>query len=149
MVSQETFSKLVAIAVAAVCLAGCSDVVNGTPQAEPGLELTQTPTTTSSPPTTSPRNRPPSTSRPPTVPPVPTRTNAPRPPGAPTVADTTCDEYVALDENGQREVISAIGEENNLVAVNPELWITLTSALCTFADPSATVREVLEGQGIR
>ena len=147
MVSQETNRRLVravfAAGVAALCLVGCSDVVEGTPQAEPGLDLRETDTPTS------PRSRPPSTSRPPTVPPVPTRTNAPGPPGSPAVADTTCDEYIGLDENAQREVISAIGEENDLIALNPELWITLTSALCTFAEPSATVREVLEGQGIR
>jgi hypothetical protein len=153
MVTQKTFPKLVAIALAAVCLAACSDVVEGTPQAEPGLELTETDTPTT---TTSPRTRPPTTSspssptsRPPTVPSVPTRTNAPAPPGAPTAADTTCDEYVELDEDAQRAVISAVGEENDLISLNPELWITLTSALCTFAEPSTTVREVLEGQGIR
>ncbi|MET0900892.1 MAG: hypothetical protein ABWY45_23510 [Mycobacterium sp.] len=152
MVSQETIPKLAralcTAAVAAACLVACSDVVEGTPQAEPGLQVpeTDTPTTT--------RSRPPSTSapstpRPPTVPPVPTRTNAPAPPGTPADADTTCDEYVNLDEDAQRAVISAIGEENDLISLNPELWITLTSALCTFAEPSTTVREVLEGQGIR
>jgi hypothetical protein len=149
MVTQKTFSKLVAVAFTAVCLVACSDVVEGTPQAEPGLQISKTDTPTTASPTTTPRSRPPSTSRPPTVPPVPTRTNAPAPPGTPSGADTTCDEYVGLDEEAQRAVISAIGEENDLISLNPELWITLTSALCTFAEPSTTVREVLEGQGIR
>lgn len=149
MVTQKTFPKLVAIAFAAMCLAACSDVVEGTPRADPGARVLETETSTTSTPSTTPRNRPPSTSRPPTVPPVPTRTNAPAPPGTPADAETTCDEYVDLDEAAQRAVISAIGEDNDLISLNPELWITLTSALCTFAEPSTTVREVLEGQGIR
>lgn len=144
-----TTLKLVAlVAVTAGCLVACSQTVDGAPQAEPGFSAeidipTSTPTSIPSMPT---RTTPPSA---PTVPGVPTRTAAPGPPGSASGADTTCDVYIDLDEDGQREVIAAIGEENDLVALNPELWITLTSALCTFAEPSTPVREVLEGQGIR
>ena len=134
------------VVVAAACLAACTNEVAGTPRAAPGQ-----PSTTSSTPSTSS----PSTTRgtgvpsAPTSPSVPTRTSAPPPNGSPAGADTTCDEYVDLDEAAQREVISAIAEENDLVALNPDLWITITSALCTFADPTTPVREVLAGQGIR
>lgn len=83
------------------------------------------------------------------MPTVPTRTTAPPATGAPAGADTTCEEYVDLDEDAQRAVISAISEDNDLVAISPELWVTVVSALCTFAEPTTPVREVLEGQGIR
>lgn len=150
MVARRTTLKPVRIvsliAVTATCLMGCSDTVVGTPQAEPGLRTTQTdtPSTSSTPTTTS---RTPTPTGVPTVPPVPTRTTGPSDP--PASAETTCDEYLDLDEDGQRAVIEAIGADNELVGLNPELWITLTSALCTFAEPSTPVREVLEGQGIR
>ncbi|CAN5267923.1 hypothetical protein BH11ACT7_BH11ACT7_13320 [soil metagenome] len=135
-----TIPKVVAVAAVAVgCVVACSTTVDGSPRAEPGrsVEVDIPPSTSRPPSSTTPRSAP-------TVPPVPTRTATP---GA--GADTTCDEYIDLDEDGQREVIAAIGQDNDLVALNPELWITLTSALCTFAEPSTPVREVLEGQGIR
>ncbi|MGB3482702.1 MAG: hypothetical protein WBB07_10885 [Mycobacterium sp.] len=135
-------------AVVAVGAAACSTTVPGTPQAQPGA-ATSAPTTTTSPPTTTtPAPRTSGTPGAPTVPPVPTRT-PPSSTGAPGLANTTCGDYVDLDEESQRRVISAIGAQNDLVSLNPELWISLASALCTFATPSTTVREVLEGQGIR
>ncbi|CAN5461072.1 hypothetical protein BH11ACT6_BH11ACT6_56920 [soil metagenome] len=152
MVARKTTPKparmVSLIAVTAACLLGCSESVVGTPQAEPGLRTTQTdtPSTSSIPTTTS---RTPIPSGVPTVPPVPTRTTGPGPSDTPANAETTCDEYLDLDEDGQRAVIEAVGADNELVGLNPELWITLTSALCTFAEPSTPVREVLEGQGIR
>jgi hypothetical protein len=141
-------AQLVAgVVIASAAVVACTSTVQGTPLADPNapaLTSTTTAPTTTRPPTTT-------TARPggPSSPSVPTRTSAPGAPGTPAVADTTCDEYINLDEDAQREVISAIGQENDLVALNPELWITVTSALCTFAEPSTPVREVLAGQGIR
>ncbi|KUI23759.1 hypothetical protein AU194_02515 [Mycobacterium sp. GA-2829] len=99
------------------------------------------------------RTTPPTTSPSPTTRarvPDPT-TRAPRPPGSPpaALADTTCGEYVAMDPATQREVIEAIGAENSLVAMNPELWITLASAVCTFAAPATPVKDAVVGGGFR
>jgi hypothetical protein len=47
----------------------------------------------------------------------------------------------------QRQVIEAIGEQSELVALNPELWITMASAMCTFADPAALVKDAVVGGG--
>lgn len=138
---------LAGVVIASAGVVACTSTVDGTPLADPNAAplTTETTTTSRAPSTTTSAPRPgaPSSST------VPTRTSAPGAPGTPAVADTTCEEYIDLDEDSQRDVISAIGEENDLVALNPELWITVTSALCTFADPTTPVREVLEGQGIR
>jgi hypothetical protein len=49
----------------------------------------------------------------------------------------------------RREVINAIGTAGNkLVATNPDLWTGVAAALCTFASPSAPVKDVVTG-GIR
>lgn len=133
------FTKVGLVVAGAAIVAACSTTVDGTPQAGPD---TSPLTTTESPDLSTTRTTPPGA---PTVPTVPTRTATP---GAP-IEDTTCDEYIDLDEDAQRRVIVAVGKENELVTLNPELWITLTSALCTFAEPSTPVRDVLEGQGIR
>jgi hypothetical protein len=133
------------IAVTAAAVVACSTTVDGNPVAGPDTSALSTvsPTTPSSTsPSTATRTTPPGA---PTVPSVPTRTATP---GAP-AADTTCDEYINLDEAAQREVITAVAADNQLVSLNPELWVTLTSALCTFAEPSTPVRDVLAGQGIR
>lgn len=133
------------IAVTAAAVAACSTTVDGNPVAGPDTQALSTPApTTQSPTAQSPTTRttPPGA---PTVPSVPTRTATP---GSP-AADTTCDEYINLDETAQREVITAVAADNQLVSLNPELWVTLTSALCTFAEPSTPVRDVLAGQGIR
>lgn len=145
---RKAMQMLAGVVIASAAVVACTSTVDGSPLADPNAAPLTTETTTSrtsapSTTTSSPRPGAPSSSS------VPTRTSAPGAPGTPAVADTTCEEYLDLDENGQREVISAIGEENDLVAINPELWITVTSALCTFAEPSTPVREVLEGQGIR
>jgi hypothetical protein len=128
------------IAVTAAAVAACSTTVDGNPVAGPDTQALSTPAPTTQSPTT--RTTPPGA---PTVPSVPTRTATP---GSP-AADTTCDEYINLDETAQREVITAVAADNQLVSLNPELWVTLTSALCTFAEPSTPVRDVLAGQGIR
>lgn len=128
------------IAVTAAAVAACSTTVDGNPVAGPDTQAPSTQAPSTSAPTT--RTTPPGA---PTVPSVPTRTATP---GSP-AADTTCDEYIDLDEAAQREVITAVAADNELVSLNPELWVTLTSALCTFAEPSTPVRDVLAGQGIR
>lgn len=128
---------LTACAVVTLTAAGCSNVTTGTPMADPDQTATATsPSPTSPSPTTRAR--------------VPDPTTAgPRPPGAPPagLADTACGEYIDMDEATQRQVIEAIGEQNELVALNPELWITMASAMCTFADPAALVKDAVMGGG--
>ena len=66
------------------------------------------------------------------------------------LASATCREYLAMDEATRREVIKAIGDKGNqLVTMNPEIWAGVAGALCTFVDPSAPVRDILVGQGLR
>lgn len=63
--------------------------------------------------------------------------------------NTTCREYGGMSESARREVIAAIGADGNqLVATNPDLWTGVAAALCTFADSSAPVKDVVTG-GIR
>jgi hypothetical protein len=62
---------------------------------------------------------------------------------------TTCRDYLTMDVTTRRKVIKAIGKTNPLVARNPELWAGVAGALCGFVDPSAPVKDVLRGQGIR
>lgn len=125
----------VACAAAAVTAAGCSTVTTGTPMADPD-QTAMNPAPTAAPsPTTRARV------------PDPT-TRAPRPPGAPGgLADTTCGDYIGMDGATQRQVIEAVGEENELVALSPELWITMASAMCTFADPATLVKDAVVGAG--
>jgi hypothetical protein len=62
---------------------------------------------------------------------------------------TTCRDYADMTPAARREVINAIGESGNkLVATNPDLWTGVAAALCTFAAPSAPVKDVVTG-GIR
>ena len=62
---------------------------------------------------------------------------------------TTCRQYQAMPSEARREVILAIGEDGNqLVAINPDVWVGVAAALCTFADAGAPVRDVVTG-GIR
>jgi hypothetical protein len=75
-------------------------------------------------------------------------TSAPRPGGPPAgLAATTCGDYIGMDPAMQRQVIEAIGEQSELVALNPELWITMASAMCTFADPATLVSDAVVGGG--
>lgn len=63
---------------------------------------------------------------------------------------TTCREFLTMDTVTRREVIVAIGKSGNqLVSMNPQLWAGVASALCGFVDPSAPVKDVVMGQGIR
>lgn len=66
--------------------------------------------------------------------------------GAAALLNTTCREYVAMKDAARRSVIVAIGANGNrLVAANPDLWVGVTAALCSFADASAPVRDVVTG----
>lgn len=66
------------------------------------------------------------------------------------LSSATCREYLAMDDATRREVIKAIGEKGNqLIGLNPEVWVGVASALCTFVAPSAPVRDILVGQGLR
>lgn len=59
---------------------------------------------------------------------------------------TTCREYVAMKDGPRRDVIVAIGQDGNkLVAANPDLWVGVAAALCTFVAPSAPVKDVVTG----
>lgn len=63
---------------------------------------------------------------------------------------TTCRQYLTMDTVTRREVIKAIGDAGNkIVAQNPELWAGVAGALCNFVDPSAPVRDLVIGRGIR
>lgn len=62
---------------------------------------------------------------------------------------TTCRDYASMTDGARRDVIAAIGQEGNkLVAANPDLWVGVAAALCTFVAPSAPVKDVVTG-GIR
>jgi hypothetical protein len=134
------------LAIALAVVVGCTQTVTGTPRADPaqtGIPLSPGTGTTRSPSTQT------STSSPTAAPSsgpstVPTRTSG----AAPADVDTTCSEYDSMDDAGKRAVIAAIGKQNDVVALNPELWISVAGALCSFADPGTTVQEVLSGQGI-
>lgn len=69
--------------------------------------------------------------------------------GVAALLNTTCRDYGAMSRSARREVIAAIGAEGNqLVGANPDLWVGVAAALCSFVDPSAPVRDVVTG-GIR
>ena len=62
---------------------------------------------------------------------------------------TTCRQFMGLKNPERQDVITAIAEDGNeIIAMNPEVWVGVATALCTFADPSAPVRDVITG-GIR
>ena len=52
-----------------------------------------------------------------------------------------------MDDGAKREVIEAIGLDNELVALNPELWVSMAEAMCTFADESTLVKDAVTGGG--
>ena len=69
--------------------------------------------------------------------------------GAAALLNTTCRDYTGMKAAARRDVIAAIGASGNqLVAMNPDLWVGVAAALCTFVAPSAPVRDVVTG-GIR
>jgi hypothetical protein len=129
---------------ASLTVAACSTVIAGRPTADPAQ--TALPTTTT--PETSTRAAPnfpfpfplptggPSTSAPPSAPPQ-------------GVAATVCGDYIKMDDAAKRQVIDAIGQQNSLVGINPELWVGLADAMCTFADPSTLVSDAVQGGGFR
>ncbi|WP_422742467.1 hypothetical protein ACN27E_14650 [Mycobacterium sp. WMMD1722] len=132
---------------AALAVAGCTNVTTGTPMADPDQTGLSSPTS----PSTTTRARPPDATGAPGLPGIPGLPGVPGLPGRggpPTgLAATPCRDYLDMDEAGQREVIAAIGENNELVRLNPELWITMASAMCTFADPSTPVGDAVMGGG--
>ena len=66
------------------------------------------------------------------------------------LSTTTCRQFLAMDDATRKEVIKAIGEKGNqLIGMNPDIWVGVAGALCTFVDPSAPVRDILIGQGLR
>lgn len=66
--------------------------------------------------------------------------------GTAALLSTTCRDYVSMKDGTRRDVIIAIGEDGNkLVAANPDLWVGVAAALCTFVDPGAPVRDVITG----
>lgn len=63
---------------------------------------------------------------------------------------TTCREYLEMDDDSRYDVIMAIGQDDNqLVAINPNLWVGVAGALCSFVDPRAPVRDIIMGTGQR
>ncbi|MCK0175655.1 hypothetical protein [Mycolicibacterium sp. F2034L] len=125
---------LTGCAAAAVVVAGCTNVTTGTPMADPDQTGLSTTTSRSTVPSSTTRARPPDPTRAPGTPPT-------------GLAATVCGEYLDMDEATQREVIAAIGENNELVRLNPELWVTMAAAMCTFADPSTPVGDAVMGGG--
>jgi len=66
------------------------------------------------------------------------------------LAATTCREYLEMDDTGRREVMKAIAKDGNqIVGMNPDLWVGVAAAMCGFVDPSAPVKDIVVGQGIR
>ncbi|MGV0746095.1 hypothetical protein [Mycolicibacterium sp. XJ870] len=120
------------IALAVIGLAGCSNVTSGTPMADPDQTGISTTTTRTTPRTTTPS--------------APDSPTAPTPPPA-GMAGTTCGEYLDMDEATKRQVIAAIGEENELVEMNPELWISMADMMCSFTPPATLVRDAVAGEG--
>lgn len=81
----------------------------------------------------------------------PTRPRAPRSPTAttppaPGLASTTCGDYLEMDEATKRQVIAAIGADNELIGMNPELWVGMADMMCRFTDKSTYVRDAVTGQ---
>ncbi|CRZ16422.1 hypothetical protein [Mycolicibacterium neworleansense] len=117
------------LVVAAIGLAGCSDVTAGTPMADPAqtaISTTSTPRTTMRPPTERPAS------------PAPTM-----PPG---LASTTCGEYDAMDQQGRLAVMKAIGEQEQVIGIAPEVYVELANLMCGISDKSIPVWRVITGQ---
>ncbi|MGV9802542.1 hypothetical protein ACWDTP_31280 [Mycobacterium sp. NPDC003449] len=118
------------LVVAAIGLAGCSNVTAGTPMADPD-QTGITTTTTTRPPTR------------PTLPTAPPTASTPPPAG---MAGTTCGAYLGMDQETKHQVIGAIGQDSELFSRNPELWVGMADMLCAFTPKEVLVRDVLMGQ---
>lgn len=133
----------VGLLVVAVALAGCSKEITGTPMADPAATAVQTPQTraprTIQIPIPSFPNLP--------IPSFPSPTTGGPPPTG--LAATTCGDYQTMDKTQQRQVIDAIGKDNELVQMNPELWLGLASAMCAFTPKTTLVKDAVAGQGFR
>ncbi|MDX1871731.1 hypothetical protein SBI67_06350 [Mycolicibacterium sp. 120266] len=134
--------RAVVLVLVALVLAGCSKEIAGTPMADPAATVSETPAPT----------RLPRTIQIP-IPSFPNLPNLPIPtPGGPPptgLAATTCGDYQTMDKTQQRQVIDAIGKDNQLVQMNPELWLGLASAMCAFTPKTTLVRDAVAGQGFR
>ncbi|WP_099023118.1 hypothetical protein [Mycolicibacterium palauense] len=108
---------LTMLAVVAATMVGCAKTVPGTPQADPAYAG------------------------------VPLESESSTSPGGSAApgADSTCSEYKTFNDVQKRAVIDAISEENQLVAMNPELWIGLADMMCTFAGPTTKVADAVIG----
>ena len=63
---------------------------------------------------------------------------------------TTCRQFLTMDDPTRREVITAIGQDGNkFISGNPEIWVGVAGALCSFVDPSAPVKDIIMGEGMR
>lgn len=63
---------------------------------------------------------------------------------------TTCRQFLTMDDATRREVITAIGQDGNkFISGNPEIWVGVAGALCSFVDPSAPVKDIIMGEGMR
>ena len=56
---------------------------------------------------------------------------------------TTCRQYAEMTDSAKFDVIVAIGEKDAKFAQFPEIWMGLADTLCSFADPDATVLDML------
>lgn len=139
---RGVFAALAGLAIVAAVVAGCSETITGTPQADPAQTgQPYSPETTSSTPTTSTGVHTPSST------PIPTRTTTSGTTGAvPAGDDTTCGEYTEMDEAGKQSVIAAIGKDNAMVQQDPEMWVSVADLMCSIAQPTAYVKDVVLGK---
>lgn len=127
------------LAVAAIGLAGCSNVTAGTPMADPDQTGMTTTTTTKRTPTRT--AAPPST---PLVPP-PSPGGASTPP--PNGMSTTCTEYSSMDEATQRGMVDLLAENGYPgMKRNPFIWVSFIGAMCALAERDATVVEAINNK---
>lgn len=132
------------VAATAAGLVGCSNEITGTPMADPAATVSETPSTTRAPrtiqiPIPSFPNLP--------IPGLPGPTTSGPPPTG--LAATTCGDYLTMTKQQQRQVIDAIGKDNELIQMNPELWVGLGTAMCSFTPKTTLVKDAVAGQGFR
>jgi hypothetical protein len=134
---------LAGVAVSVAVVAGCSETVSGTPQADPaqtGIPLSPDTTTSTRPSRTS--GPAPSTSTAPSLPGVPGV------PGGTAPADvtTTCADYGAMDAQAKLALMKVLGQNNLMIEQDPQMWVSVTEMLCSVASPTALVKDVVMGK---
>jgi hypothetical protein len=125
------------LAVVAALIAGCSETVTGTPQADPaqtGVPLS--PDTTTS--------RPSRTSGPSPSTTVPTRTTSPG--GAVPDVNATCADYDGMDDAARLALMVELGKKSVLIADDPDAWAKIADMLCAIAKPTSLVSDVVMGK---